>query len=124
MLTANANKSNEAKKHRLIELFTLWNSNTIAYFKKHDVFAEISQLSYDDEFINYLIDSGTLTPVAEKLPDFDKKVIAYDGHYLFESTYIECSCWNDGKPGWNGSDLRLHVTHWMPLPEPPKEVTG
>ncbi|EOU0922920.1 DUF551 domain-containing protein [Escherichia coli] len=33
---------------------------------------------------------------------------------------------NDGNPTWDdGDDEDLHlkeVTHWMPLPEPPKEV--
>ncbi len=35
-------------------------------------------------------------------------------------------CFNDGNPTWDdgdGEDLHLkEVTHWMPLPEPPKEV--
>lgn len=120
IIKVNANDSNEVKKDKLLELFALWHK--VDYFQKKDVLDEIFTLSWDEEFIKYLIGSRALIPVSEKFPDFNQNVITYNGHYLLECAYIEHSCWDkDGKPGWNGSDIRYPVTHWMPI-EPPKEV--
>ena len=115
IIKVNENDSNEVKKDKLLELNALWHSKRLSRSEEHEVVYEIFGLACDKEFINYLIGSGTLIPVAEKLPDFDKEVIAYDGHHLLDCTYIEHSCWEkDGKPGWNGRDIRYPVTHWMP----------
>ena len=112
IIKVNANDSNEAKKDKLLELFALW--HRVDYFEAGEVLDEIFRLSWDEEFINYLISSGTLIPVTEKLPDFDKEVITYDGHQLLECAYIEHSCWEkDGKPGWNGRDIRYPVLERM-----------
>ncbi|MFV7587816.1 DUF551 domain-containing protein [Enterobacter quasiroggenkampii] len=37
--------------------------------------------------------------------------------------YVQC--WSEGQ-GWLGDDISIpecDVTHWMPLPEPPQEVS-
>lgn len=74
-------------------------------------------------------------PVTERLPeiggnyfvvvkhkyDFEKEY-SYDtdfAEFTFSDGYID-NCWNTYND-WNEGQHYLHVTHWMPLPEPPKE---
>ena len=56
-------------------------------------------------------------PVTERLPDDNERVIAYRPLEADASTYKYCVMW-----GWAvRSSLRhMRITHWMPLPEPPK----
>lgn len=73
-------------------------------------------------------------PVSERLPDLYEECFVlvkmkYDweedyernvdsGCYVGENGYIDgFNTYND----WNEGQEYLHVTHWMPLPEPPKE---
>lgn len=55
-------------------------------------------------------------PVSERLPEKDVKVLTF-GVYGFSVNYRDrfSGKWRgvNGKPEW--------ITHWMPLPEPPKE---
>jgi hypothetical protein len=55
-------------------------------------------------------------PVSERLPEKDVKVLTF-GVYGFSVNYRDrfSRKWRgvNGKPQW--------ITHWMPLPEPPKE---
>ncbi len=58
--------------------------------------------------------------VNDRLPKCDKYGEAYvlvcmDDEFIATTTYVE----NDGFELWEDSG---EVTHWMPLPEPPKEV--
>jgi hypothetical protein len=48
-------------------------------------------------------------PVSERLPDEEARVLATDGTDVFDSEYMS------GNWEWCAD-----VTHWMPLPEPPK----
>ena len=66
--------------------------------------------------------------VLERLPTHDEAVLATDGRFVSESRYtlgkwiIKFSAstgatilrWDDA--------MKTRVTHWMPLPEPPKEI--
>lgn len=58
---------------------------------------------------------GGWIPVTERLPEKDVKVLTY-GVYGFSVNYRDrfSGKWRgvNGKPQW--------ITHWMPLPEPPK----
>ena len=45
----------------------------------------------------------------DRLPELEKEVLVYDS---FGNMYIGLIT-----DGWKG----LYVTHWMPLPEPPKD---
>lgn len=57
-------------------------------------------------------------PVSERLPENDQYALCLftDGSYhVFQWNYIDWM-WNDGCEWWQEKD----VTHWMPLPEPPK----
>lgn len=55
--------------------------------------------------------------VKDKLPDTYKNVITYDKYSGVKENWLlrsnPCVSWSHG----------FHVTHWMPLPEPPKEIS-
>lgn len=54
-------------------------------------------------------------PVFERLPENDTAVIvATDNGMVFQCLYAY-----DGWDLWDG--YTVNITHWMPLPEPPKE---
>ena len=63
-------------------------------------------------------------PVTERLPEEGKFVLVYgdlysnkhDGGVIAVSKRID---WNY----WQGFGRERNITHWMPLPEPPKEET-
>ena len=55
-------------------------------------------------------------PVTERFPENDTAVIvATDNGIVFQCLYAY-----DGWDLWDG--YTVNITHWMPLPEPPKEV--
>lgn len=54
-------------------------------------------------------------PVTERLPERGQEVIVYSGGIL-SPTVFAYHFWNKDFTSW------AHITHWMPLPEPPKEV--
>ena len=54
-------------------------------------------------------------PVTERLPEQGQEVIVYDGGVLKPKVF----CYLFWNPNY---DIWARVTHWMPLPEPPKEV--
>ena len=59
-------------------------------------------------------------PVTERLPDYDKAVLCHCRANIIETLCLE----NDGHwYGYSGRYMKGFVTHWMPLPEPPKEET-
>lgn len=52
-------------------------------------------------------------PVTERLPEVDGKYIVCTA-----KNSVYCTRW---RKDYFGTDFHTHVTHWMPLPEPPKE---
>ena len=54
-------------------------------------------------------------PVSERLPEYDTDVLTFRGTVGF------ClECYHTG--GWGFDNIFMDdITHWMPLPEPPKE---
>ncbi len=52
-------------------------------------------------------------PVSERMPENDVSVLTFDGMYrrVHHTMYGHWQCWNSEK-----------ITHWMPLPNPPKGV--
>ena len=70
--------------------------------------------------------------VKGRLPEEKQSEITYDFEYvLCATTFGDVRPYKFGKPigwkephFWHGSGLMdKYVTHWMPLPEPPKEET-
>ena len=64
-------------------------------------------------------------PVTERLPLYGQDVLAVrtygDGEKCQEVLMAHIAVWNEetGAKWWNATN----ITHWMPLPEPPKEET-
>ena len=67
-------------------------------------------------------------PVAERLPEYDARVLVFD--MRAKNKYIGIwtrekdpddgnDCWFDSAGWWYAFD---EITHWMPLPEPPEVV--
>lgn len=44
------------------------------------------------------------------------------GHYLVwtDNNGTEICRWSEGRKRWIGGAWTLHITHWRPMPEPPK----
>lgn len=61
--------------------------------------------------------------VKERLPDSDGWVNVFNGHNVHHGTYRERSRFDDTKLFMDAHWLDIvNVTHWMPLPSPPKSV--
>ena len=52
-------------------------------------------------------------PVTERLPEYGQLVIVYSGGVLSPQVFAQ-HFWRADFNDW------AHITHWMPLPEPPK----
>lgn len=66
------------------------------------------------------------TSVKDGLPSDEKPVLAYYGFNTngkFSKMFIGMLCYFvfDPMPHWQHADLGVFVTHWMPLPKPPRE---
>ncbi len=68
-------------------------------------------------------------PVEERLPEEGVPVlinyIGTDGEVYADgvAVWTECGCfWWEGSLADCEEDVAVPITHWMPLPEPPKEV--
>jgi hypothetical protein len=59
------------------------------------------------------VSSNKWIPVSERLPEYGQEVIVYTGNIL-KPIVMTYTFWNPEYDTW------AHVTHWMPLPEPPK----
>ena len=58
---------------------------------------------------------GKWIPVTERLPEYGQEVLVYTGN-MKKPIVMGYKFWKKDYDSW------CHVTHWMPLPEPPKEV--
>lgn len=72
-------------------------------------------------------------PVTERLPEIGTYIIAGRMKYVYEKEYTHFVDAADFGPRWNDADCswqtfndwyegqqEFEITHWMPLPEPPK----
>lgn len=60
-------------------------------------------------------------PVTERLPEVGRRVLATSGAFVGEAFRAQSGEWARIYGPWNDF-LERSVTHWMPLPEGPKEV--
>ena len=62
-------------------------------------------------------------PVTERFPDAEygesENVLTYNEFGMEHILYFDGGCWC--YPDGEVYDKLFHITHWMPLPEPPKE---
>ena len=61
--------------------------------------------------------------VKERLPEEGEVVLVFGGRSIYTAIYG----WRCGWYGWHKLNSKYHncnPTHWMPLPEPPKEGGG
>jgi hypothetical protein len=73
--------------------------------------------------VNWLMNNGVTVqkwiPVTERLPEYGEIVLAFGKRHatsgMFRGTTSKPNWWH-----WKGNTYK-DVSHWMPLPEPPKE---
>ena len=65
---------------------------------------------------------GEWIPVTERLPKDERQVLVYYGFGDFRVRYYGILSYYccDPNPKWQRESEGLNVTHWMPLPQPPK----
>ena len=59
-------------------------------------------------------------PVTERLPDENDRYLTVSIEPWFGTTLVDTMRWS-GVWMYDGRQTEATVTHWMPLPEPPKE---
>ena len=113
-------------REKLIELLAkAHNATTDACFEKDLTYAEAREIEAD-----VLIANGVTVqkwiPVSERLPEIDQPCLCYkkrNGHTSYQmGTYIGAMLSGDCAAFKSISHYGcIGVTHWMPLPERPKE---
>jgi hypothetical protein len=82
----------------------------------YDLPAYVDQLN---KFIDHLESYSNWISVKGRLPEYHKYVLCYDA----ELRFIEVLRWSQNKYFISDSYLvNTNVTHWKPLPEPPKDL--
>lgn len=98
-------------KEKLIEI--LESAESAIYWNSEDK-------GFIQKITDHLLSNGVTfqnwIPVTERLPEHGQEVIVYSGNIL-KPTVFAYQFWNPKYDSWK------HITHWMPLPEPPKEVS-
>lgn len=85
---------------------------------------EATELAYKNGYEKGKQDAVKWIPVTERLPENKQTVLAirkdgsmFIGYYL---TYIDTGRWHIWTARNSTKQITQIVTHWMPLPEPPK----
>lgn len=89
----------------------------------HDNCHDIAEMAYNNGYDKGCEDSKPKwIPVSERLPKHCETVLSYDGrHYRQVKTDFYDSCFECWYSDMKNLLEENTVTHWMPLPEPPKE---
>lgn len=89
-------------------------SHELAY---QNGYSEGHEKGYKEGFLRGLEDGKPKwIPVTERLPEPLVDVLSYSGH----KTLFEVDCVDETGRWYSGYFSEYPVTHWMPLPEPPK----
>lgn len=83
--------------------------------KKKAVAAWNARAARPDNWIKFETEDETYT---NAIPDDEQDVLVTDGKRVWQDTFL-----NDGSEGCyldSGFEIVPNVTHWQPLPEPPK----
>ena len=104
-------------REKLIELIQTAKSKKQYDFLFGNIDDAIDMKSDNDYIADNLIANGVTVqkwiPVSERLPEPLTQVLSY-GHGCFEVNMVDGGVWD------NEYYSEYSVTHWMPLPEPPK----
>lgn len=99
------------------------------HYEAADAIEKLIEVIQNHDFLESLIKPHWIS-VTERLPKDEKDVLAYYGFkhdgVLSDQRFIGTLCYFrfDPNPHWQHEGQgKLTVTHWMPLPEPPKEET-
>lgn len=122
---------NDAAKKNLEEAKTLMASGNYLDYNAGVVKESVANLvsGFADDLMKApAVDTESLQPqwisVKDRLPDADEGddflAVSKNGNFVFEAYFVrDCG---RGKNLWHdGCGNFYEVTHWMPLPEPPKE---
>jgi len=58
--------------------------------------------------------------IKDRLPDIDKRVLIYLSHGVIKVDERYKSLYGKQIGNWRYTYPETNITHWMPLPEPPK----
>ena len=74
---------------------------------------------------DYMLDNGVVVqqwiPVTERLPEIQQKILVYCESKTIRKHVTACTYMGGYLGAKQFSRHVRNVTHWMPLPEPPKE---
>ena len=68
-----------------------------------------------------LVVHGRWIPVTERIPEKNVDVLVFNGHGFFVAQFFTWHIGSIGLDMWSMPQYCADPTHWMPLPEPPKE---
>ena len=100
------------------------------------IYWDSSDGGFIEKIANHLIANGVTVqkwiPVSERLPESKVKILVYGGRIEIWHNGVKQPMpsifagymrgLDEGWFTWESDDYISDVTHWMPLPEPPKEV--
>lgn len=94
------------------------------YFDSVPWYADIADLN-PEELIDHLIANGVTIqswiPVTERLPDRNGVFLVCTKHDFYKTAKVAKATFKKNSRGFYGQGgYWSNVTHWMPLPEPPK----
>lgn len=93
-----------------------WMETAIDYEKAADAIEKLGNWWAQADKLIQMLEMPHWVPVAERLPEPYKSVLLYSGEEVFTG-YMH----NDRRFTVKASEFPDRPTHWMPLPEPPKE---
>lgn len=98
------------------DLYTILGQHNGEYMDYASYEAAVDNLNIISNFV-----AGTRwIPVSERLPEIETEVIVFSGLLMWIAFLTKEKVWEI--VGHDETYDQSLVTHWMPLPEPPKEV--
>lgn len=86
---------------------------------------EATEQAYKNGYEAGKRDAMKWIPVEERLPEYNKRILVTDIRDGYMSVTVLMKGWGGRDDGWEGEDGYMlpveEITHWMPLPEMPKE---
>ena len=96
----------------------LWRIVNKAFQNSIEKFGDIFAKDVTRDLLAHGVTMQKWIPVTERLPNYNTFVIVFAEGIVGEAVLDDANYWY-----WAGTDeyaSKIKVTHWMPLPEPPK----